>query len=193
MNPQMLAAAQERQRLEQQQRLAMAQRQGSPLNPAANNSQSQFPPGLRSNPAASVGIARTGRSPSVTSMGDMAGGATPRIGGRMLPGNDDYQRTVLLQQAQRQMQQQQQQQGFMQGQGQGMWPGQQQSQQLPLSAGAWPQQNQQNFGMGVSPSNTGMQSVDLMGPPQQTVGTTTPMSQHSPTAPTTDFDNMMNW
>ena len=190
MNPQLL---QERQRLEQQQRLALAQRHGSPLNPGPNASREQFPQGLRSNPTPTIGIARTGRSPSVSGVGDMAGAGTPRIGGRMLPGSEDYQRQALLQQAQRHAQmQQQQQQGFMQGQGQGAWPGQQ-SQQLPLPAGAWPQQSQQSFGMGNSTPTGGMAGVDFMTPSRQASATPAPMGHQSPTAPSNDFGDMMNW
>ncbi|KAL5527158.1 hypothetical protein ACEPAG_5949 [Sanghuangporus baumii] len=193
MNPQLL---QERQRLEQQQRIALAQRHGSPLNPAANSGRDHFPPGLRSNPTPTIGIARASRSPSVSGVGDMAGAATPRIGGRMLPGSEDYQRQVLLQQAQRsaqmQQQQHQQQQGFMQGQGQSAWPGQQ-PQQLPLSAGAWPQQNQQGFGMGSSTPTSGMPAVDFMTPSRHASTTPAPMGHQSPTAPPNDFGDMMNW
>lgn len=151
---QMLAAAQDRQRMEQQQRLAMAQRQGSPLNPAAMGSGDgthQYPAGLRSNPpsAAVPGIARSTRSPSVTELGT----GTPRLtAGRMLPGgqsgqSEEYHRAWMQQAAMRNAQaqahMQQQQQSFMGAQNPAQsaqgWP----SQNQPLQP---PQQPAQQFG-----------------------------------------------
>ncbi|THG93125.1 hypothetical protein EW145_g8463, partial [Phellinidium pouzarii] len=122
MNPQMLAVAQERARIEQQQRFQLAQRQGSPLNPAAGGggATDQYPPGLRSNPPL-PGIARSTRSPSVSAE---LGGGTPRIGGHGLlgqpsvgagigSGSDEYHRALM--QAQRNAQLH----NFMPGAGQG--------------------------------------------------------------------------
>ncbi|KAI5122158.1 hypothetical protein M0805_007057 [Coniferiporia weirii] len=209
MTPQMLATAQERARLEQQQRFALAQRQGLPLNPAAASggtgasSIDQFPPGLRSNPAL-PGIARSARSPSVSA--DLSGG-TPRIGMRGLPGqvvpgsgaggNDEYHRALM--QAQRNAQMQSFISGTGQGASPGAWPNANSQQQMPLPAGAWPQQSQQgqgtqqNFSMSSSPP-AGMRTVELSGTPRQSSATPAPMSQQSPTSmQTPEFDSMMNW
>lgn len=224
MNPQMLAVAQQQQRQqhEQQQRLAMAQRQGSPLNPGSSagvpggnsmpgmDPSHQYPAGLRSNPSM-PGIARSGRSPSVAELG------TPRLGGRMLPGqggqSEEYHRALMQaqQQAQRNAQMQQ---GFnMQG-AQGQWPNQGASQPQMQSFGnvgqagmpyggtnspntlgptSWPQQSApQPYPHAASPAASVHQS-EHAGTPRQTSATPAPMSHHSPSTQTSEFDSMVNW
>ena len=200
-NPQI--ALQERQRLELQQQqtrmLAQRQGQGSPLNPnaaAAMGAPDQFSPGSmqRSNSNANISISQSSRSPSVGDASAMGVPGTPRVSGQML-GTQEYQRQMLA--AQRQMQQQAMQQGLAGGQGQGAWPGQQpqqpqQQQQMPMSAGAWPQQGQQ-FGMGGNMASGGN---NLMGIPDRSSATPAPMGQQSPTVQQTsanDFSDLMKW
>lgn len=211
MNQQMLAA-------QQQRLMAQRQAQGSPLNPggaagpssAGELSHQQYPPGLRSNPSSSMpGIARStsARSPSMSEMG----GGTPRMGGRILPGqgtqNDEYHRALMQAQAQRsqmqhQQHQQNQQQNFMQGaggQGQmsGQWANQSgmtygagQNMPSPNTAGNWSQQGvQQGYSMASSP---GHQS-EHPGTPRQSSSTPAPMIHHSPTSQPSEFDSMINW
>ena len=169
----------------------------------------QYPPGLRSNPSGGMpGIARStsARSPSISEMGS----GTPRLVGRMLPGqgqqSDEYHRALMQAQARSQMQQQQQQQGFMHGAGaQGQMPGQGQwgnqpgmsygagtNMQSPSPSGNWQQQGQQGYPMASSPAASVHQS-EHPGTPRQSSSTPAPMIHHSPTTQSNEFDNMMNW
>ena len=68
----------------------------------------------------------------------------------------------------------------------------QQQQQMPMSAGAWPQQGQQ-FGMGGNMASGGN---NLMGIPDRSSATPAPMGQQSPTVQQTsanDFSDLMKW
>lgn len=144
INPQFYATMRQQ---EQQQRMAMAQRQGTPMMSAGGNSNTGMSPVsagdgsnpgqysmLRQNPSVMPGIARSTRSPSVTAE---TSSPNPNVaaGSPLVPrqGNEEYQRAMLA--ARQQAAQRNVSLGMMQNMASGFQGQGQQS--------AWPQQPQQ--------------------------------------------------
>ncbi|KAH9950162.1 hypothetical protein B0H21DRAFT_27595 [Amylocystis lapponica] len=170
INPQAVAAAQERMRQEQQQRMAqasLAHQSGSPMPGGADGGQFS---GLRTNPGI-PGIARSARTPSDSAPSPVN---PQRLAGQT---SEDFQRAMLMQQAQRGManqsagfsqmnwsQGQQQAQNTQGGHGQGAY-----GMSPPNSAGAG--------GFGGMPMSAGSQNWS-----QGTGAGQFPFSASSPTA-----------
>ncbi|KAL6306816.1 hypothetical protein BKA93DRAFT_823990 [Sparassis latifolia] len=133
MNPQMMAAAQERMRQEQRMvQAGMSHLPGSPMMDGVGSF-----PALRSNPSV-PGIARSARTPSDSAPSPVA---QQRLPGQ---GQDDLQRAMLIQQAQR-----------------GMTPHLQNTSGFPQMNGGmlnqgWPQNNQQQSQMSHNLGSYGM-------------------------------------
>ncbi|KAH9938695.1 uncharacterized protein B0H18DRAFT_23537 [Fomitopsis serialis] len=138
MNPQLMAAAQER--MQQQQRMAQASMNAGMQMPGAMDASGHIPT-LRSNPSMS-GIARTTRTPS-DSAPSPAAGMSQRISGHT---PEDLQRAMLLQQAQQR----------------GMTPHQMMQQNV---GGGMPQMSfQQNVQQQMSPMGQGHSSYGMSPP-----------------------------